>query len=619
MSDLSLLAAALAQITAADQPTRPESPVISGPSAQLKHQSVQPIALKLHQASIETYRAEFSPAPAQAQSRIAAQAIARIPAPPPSAAPVIRIAQPRLLAGATSIARGSRLGDINLATAMPQIWPDLLPKPLQLGLRPILTHQGGSISALGPAARPLALKLHQASVETYATLAASASPVQRPPIARRTEASRPLTVTASLSPATLALGMAQAAGVAQSVADRGAPSLPMGSPGSASAFPLDSALLANAPAPLAAPLAAPLLAAPPSAVAPPKPSAVQAAIALDRRVRQELQQEAMAISKASALPPAQSMAGQSRPAQSSLLPSIPVPPVGAAPTRKQPIARSAALTPVALRPDSQSRSPSQPQSWPAPLPTPFPAHGPQSGPQLYQQRLAALKQGRLHSRLPVDSFKSIWSGVREKPSYGQWQRLLAAEARSVGGGQGNNRLSIVLGDSLSLWLPMQPLSGSQLWLNQGISGDTTRGILNRLEPLQQTRPSRIYIMAGINDLKNGASDDEVVGNLQTIVQLLRQQHPQAQIYVQSILPASIGLAPGRIQQVNGRIAQVAQAERVSFLNLYPQFVAPNGQMIAQFTTDGLHLSSQGYAVWQSVLRNMERWANANLPQSAPSS
>ena len=62
MSDLSLLAAALARVSAAEQPNpnQIEPPKLAGLSHQTKHQAIQPIALKLHQASIDTYRAEFS-------------------------------------------------------------------------------------------------------------------------------------------------------------------------------------------------------------------------------------------------------------------------------------------------------------------------------------------------------------------------------------------------------------------------------------------------------------------------------------------------------------------------------------------------------------------------------
>ncbi|NJR70285.1 MAG: acylhydrolase [Synechococcales cyanobacterium CRU_2_2] len=246
--------------------------------------------------------------------------------------------------------------------------------------------------------------------------------------------------------------------------------------------------------------------------------------------------------------------------------------------------------------------------------------GPRSGPQLYYQRLAAIKAGRLYTRLPADSFRAQWLNTRAHPDYKQWTQLLAIEARAVSKGQGNNRLSIVLGDSLSQWLPMQTLPHSQIWLNQGISGDTTRGILQRVSAFKDTSPSSIYVMAGVNDLKNGTTDREVLGNLQRIMRQLRANHPKAQVFVQSILPTDTPqVSNDRIRQINTQLATIARQENVTYLNLHNQFTNEAGNLNARLTTDGIHLSPEGYGLWQSILRNMEHWValNRNLGYPTP--
>jgi lysophospholipase L1-like esterase len=65
---------------------------------------------------------------------------------------------------------------------------------------------------------------------------------------------------------------------------------------------------------------------------------------------------------------------------------------------------------------------------------------------------------------------------------------MAQEARAIAGGQGNNRLEVVVGDSFGLWLPPELLPRDRLWLNQSISGDTTAGILQRVRLFANTRP-----------------------------------------------------------------------------------------------------------------------------------
>lgn len=231
---------------------------------------------------------------------------------------------------------------------------------------------------------------------------------------------------------------------------------------------------------------------------------------------------------------------------------------------------------------------------------------PRSGVQLYYQRWAALRAGRLYTRLPGDSFRDFWSKATGQPSYEQWRKLLTLEARAVAKGQGSNRLGVLLGDSLSLWFPSDRLPSDALWLNQSVSGDTTRGVLQRLPDFSKTRPAIIYVMAGINDLKQGASDREILWNLQQIIQRLQQAHSQARIVVQSILPTRHpNISNQRIQQLNRYLAAIAHDRGAVYLDLYPQFVDDQGQLQPEFTTDGLHLNAYGYETWRSALQQVE--------------
>jgi lysophospholipase L1-like esterase len=231
---------------------------------------------------------------------------------------------------------------------------------------------------------------------------------------------------------------------------------------------------------------------------------------------------------------------------------------------------------------------------------------PRSGNQLYRQRLEALRAGTLYTRIASNSFYSAWSQATTKPSYSQWKQLLELEARAVARGQGDNRLSVVVGDSLSLWFPAQRLPEGQLWLNQGISGDTTSGILQRLSAFAQTRPDTIYVMAGINDLRRGHSDQLILNNLRQIMRRLHQKHPGAEVMVQSILPTRYAAIPSsRIRGLNQRIAAIAQQEGASYLDLYPYFTDTQDHLNRALTTDGLHLNPRGYQVWQVALQQTE--------------
>jgi lysophospholipase L1-like esterase len=237
-----------------------------------------------------------------------------------------------------------------------------------------------------------------------------------------------------------------------------------------------------------------------------------------------------------------------------------------------------------------------------------PSFRPQSGPQMYQQRLAALQAGKTYTRIPSHSYESLWIDAHEQPTYEQWKSLLEREAQAVAQGQGSNRLAVLLGDSISMWFPQDRLPGGQIWLNQGISGDTSRGILSRLSALRGTRPDTIYILAGINDLRQGMGVDEILENHRQILRHLRQDHPGVQVILQSILPTRLAqISNQQINWINQQLAAIAREEGASYLDLYAQFSDRTGNLQLELTTDGLHLNARGYELWQGTLTHTESW------------
>jgi lysophospholipase L1-like esterase len=203
-------------------------------------------------------------------------------------------------------------------------------------------------------------------------------------------------------------------------------------------------------------------------------------------------------------------------------------------------------------------------------------------------------------------------GLRHQLNYQQWVELLGKEAE-VAARQQPKHLTILAGDSLSLWFPNELLPPERTWLNQGISGETSKGLLNRLELFDQTQPDAILVMIGINDLIRGIQDETILANQQLILRYLRRVHPQATIVVQSILPHSaqkvtwegrdrlLAIPNRRIQKLNQQLQTIAEEENVIYLDLYSLFADSEGNLKTELSTDGLHLNSQGYGVWRNAL------------------
>lgn len=224
---------------------------------------------------------------------------------------------------------------------------------------------------------------------------------------------------------------------------------------------------------------------------------------------------------------------------------------------------------------------------------------PQSGSQLFAQRTAALPNRDNRSRF-------LAQPITQPITYQQWRSLLAQEAKQLTGA--DQPLGVLLGDSLSLWFPGDRLPAQRFWLNQAISGDTTGGILKRLSAFAHTRPQVIYLMAGINDLKTGASDQTIVQNLRQILQQLRQTHPQTQIVMQSILPTrSLPISNQRILSLNRQLQAIARQQGAYYLDVNAAMADATGNLRPDLTTDGLHLNPNGYAIWQAVLQQADTY------------
>lgn len=201
-------------------------------------------------------------------------------------------------------------------------------------------------------------------------------------------------------------------------------------------------------------------------------------------------------------------------------------------------------------------------------------------------------------------------GERQYLNYQQWVELLAQEAEAA---KDAPRLTVLLGDSISLWFPPELLPGRRTWLNQAISGEQSEGLLQRLELLDEAQIETIFLMIGINDLIAGKPQDALVRNVEAAIAYLRDKHPDTRIVVQSILPHGaenatwegrdrlLVLPNARIRQVNAALAQIAPDYDAEYLDLHSLFVNGNGDLRSELTTDGLHLNDRGYWVWRTAI------------------
>lgn len=169
---------------------------------------------------------------------------------------------------------------------------------------------------------------------------------------------------------------------------------------------------------------------------------------------------------------------------------------------------------------------------------------------------------------------------------------------------GNTAQIIMLGDSLTDGGEWQEFFSDVRVVNRGIGRDTSKGVLNRIEPYLVSQPDKIFLLIGTNDLLNNSQVSDVSSNITEILNLIRGKSPKTTVYLQSVLPCRNDLvAKEKILQINEFLKKKSDQNKIIFIDLHRQFVDQNGMQIKPlFLSDGIHLSALGYMKWVEILK-----------------
>ena len=163
---------------------------------------------------------------------------------------------------------------------------------------------------------------------------------------------------------------------------------------------------------------------------------------------------------------------------------------------------------------------------------------------------------------------------------------------------------IFLGNSITDGCEWAELFRNPLIKNRGIGGDVTQGILLRLSEVTESRPKKIFIMIGINDLSRKISVNEIVKNYTEIIDRIHSESPATKIYIQSTLPVNEPsvIKNDSVMALNTKLKSLSEAKRLTFVNLFDSFKDDNNALNKKFTNDGVHLKGEGYLLWKELIK-----------------
>jgi lysophospholipase L1-like esterase len=160
---------------------------------------------------------------------------------------------------------------------------------------------------------------------------------------------------------------------------------------------------------------------------------------------------------------------------------------------------------------------------------------------------------------------------------------------------------VFVGTSITEGFPVTEIFGQHV-KNRGIAGNRTYHLLDRITPIAMMHPKKIFIEAGVNDLRDGVSADSVFKNYIKIIDIIRATSPKTLICVQSVFPTTWGYEEinDHIVQLNNILIDYCTAFGLKYIDVHAALMQ-DGKLDSQFTGDGLHLNGKGYKLWQSAV------------------
>jgi lysophospholipase L1-like esterase len=192
-----------------------------------------------------------------------------------------------------------------------------------------------------------------------------------------------------------------------------------------------------------------------------------------------------------------------------------------------------------------------------------------------------------------DWFRKLWSERRAKWAAGaeKQQGALVLLGDSITQGWG---------DDFTAYFPGIKVA------NRGISGDTSRGVLIRLDDdVVNLRPQAVVLLIGTNDLEEQAEPETIAANLKLILARLKAHNPKMPIVLCQVFPSSESMKrpSGKIKKVNQLYAAAVKGDsQVTLVETWPLFADAQGDAVAKEFPDLLHPNQAGYEKWAAALR-----------------
>lgn len=177
----------------------------------------------------------------------------------------------------------------------------------------------------------------------------------------------------------------------------------------------------------------------------------------------------------------------------------------------------------------------------------------------------------------------------------------------------NEKRVVFMGNSITIgWLQTHPdFFKNKPYVNRGISGQTTPQMLVRFRAdVVDLDAAAVVLLAGTNDIAGNTGPvtlEMILDNIKSMTEIAQANN--IKVILCSVLPAfdypwRPGLAPNvKIPKLNKMIKRYAEESGAYYLDYFTALEDGNNGMIKEYTTDGVHLTLEGYQVMEPLVEN----------------
>jgi lysophospholipase L1-like esterase len=186
---------------------------------------------------------------------------------------------------------------------------------------------------------------------------------------------------------------------------------------------------------------------------------------------------------------------------------------------------------------------------------------------------------------------------------------------------------VMIGDSITHFWGGEPppphKNGAKVWddffgkkrvLNMGFGWDRTQNVLWRLDngEFEGLHPKYVVLHIGTNNFsgtKNAreSTPPEVAEGIKEICARINTKSPDTKIILMAVFPRGASPKDGfrpKIAALNELLAVFAKEKNITYLDIGPKMLQPDGTLPRDIMGDSVHPTEKGYAIWTAALKEV---------------